>query len=88
MDEGDSRQFRPVLRIMVPLSWRYINPGLLVAERLGVSPAELALTAIGGNNPQTVVSLTARAIAAGDLDVALLAGAECIYTRYRGPAGP
>jgi len=39
------------LRIMVPLSWRYINPGLLVAERLGVSPAELALTAIGGKQP-------------------------------------
>ena len=53
------------LRIMVPLSWRYVNPGLLVARRLGVAPAELALTAIGGNNPQTVVNPTARAIAAG-----------------------
>ena len=46
----------PSLRIMVPLSWRYVNPGLLVAQRLGLAPAELALTAIGGNNPQTVVN--------------------------------
>ena len=43
------------LRVMVPLSWRYVNPGLLVSERLGISPRELALTAIGGNSPQTVV---------------------------------
>jgi len=69
------------LRIMVPLSWRYVNPALLVAGRLGLAPAELALTVIGGNSPQTVVSLTARAIAAGEMDVALLAGADCIYTR-------
>src|ERR1700691_3327597 len=40
------------LRVMVPLSWRYENPGLLVAQRLGIAPQELALTAIGGNNPQ------------------------------------
>jgi len=76
------------LRIMVPLSWRYINPGLLVAERLGLEPAELALTAIGGNNPQTVASQTALAIAAGELDVALLAGAECIYTRIAARRDP
>jgi acetyl-CoA C-acetyltransferase len=76
------------LRIMVPLSWRYVNPGLLVAARLGLAPAELALTAIGGNNPQTVVNLTAQAIAAGDLDVALLAGAECIFTRVAAQRDP
>jgi acetyl-CoA C-acetyltransferase len=76
------------LRIMVPLSWRYVNPGLLVAQRLGLTPAELALTAIGGNNPQTVVNRTALAIATGDLDVALLAGAECIYTRVAARRDP
>jgi acetyl-CoA C-acetyltransferase len=69
------------MRVMVPLSWRYVNPGQLVADRLGIAPAELALTVIGGNNPQTVMSRTAGEIAAGRLDVALLAGAECTYTR-------
>ena len=33
------------LRVIVPLSWRYVNPGLLVSERLGIMPRELALTA-------------------------------------------
>ncbi len=76
------------LRVMVPLSWRYVNPGLLVAQRLGLTPAEVALTAIGGNNPQTVVNQTAIAIAAGDLDVALLVGAECIFTRLAARRDP
>ncbi|HEY7947493.1 MAG TPA: acetyl-CoA acetyltransferase [Acidimicrobiales bacterium] len=76
------------LRIMVPLSWGYINPGLLVSDRLGLTPKEQALTAIGGNGPQTVVNATARAIAAGDLDVALLAGADCIYTRLAARRDP
>jgi acetyl-CoA C-acetyltransferase len=76
------------LRIMVPLSWRYVNPALLVADRLGLAPAELALTSIGGNSPQTVASVTARAIADGDLEVALLAGAECIYTRIAARRDP
>ena len=69
------------LRVMVPLSWQYANPGLLVAERLGIEPAEQALSVIGGNSPQTLAADTARSIAAGQLDIALLAGAECIYTR-------
>jgi acetyl-CoA C-acetyltransferase len=69
------------LRVIVPLSWRYVNPGLLVSERLGIVPRELALTAIGGNNPQTVVNTTALQIAKGELDVALVTGAECIFTR-------
>jgi acetyl-CoA C-acetyltransferase len=76
------------LRIMVPLSWRYINPGLLVSEKLGIAPAELALTSIGGNSPQTVVNQTALAIAGGQLDVALLAGAECIFTRIAARRDP
>jgi acetyl-CoA C-acetyltransferase len=76
------------LRIMIPLSWRYGNPGLLVAQRLGLSPAESALTSIGGNSPQTVVNQTALAIAAGQLDVVLLAGAECVYTRLAARRDP
>jgi len=76
------------MRIMVPLSWGYINPGLLVSERLGLTPKEHVLTVIGGNNPQTVASATALAIAAGHLDVALLAGADCIYTRLAARRDP
>jgi len=76
------------LRVMVPLSWRYVNPGLLVSERLGITPRELALTVIGGNNPQTVVNRTALQIAAGELEVALVSGAECMYTRLSARRDP
>lgn len=79
------------LRVMVPLSWPYIDPAALVADRLGISPAEHALTAIGGNGPQTVAAATSGEIAAGTLDVALLTGAECTWTRLaarRHPARP
>jgi acetyl-CoA C-acetyltransferase len=76
------------IRVMVPLSWRYVNPGRLVSERLAIEPAEHALTAIGGNNPQTVVNHTARQIAAGELDVALVCGAECTFTRLAARRDP
>ena len=69
------------LRVILPLSWRYVNPGILVSEQLGIAPPELALTAIGGNNPQTVVNATALQIAKGELDVALVTGADCIFSR-------
>lgn len=76
------------LRVILPLSWRYVNPGLLVSERLGIEPRELALTTIGGNNPQTVVNTTATQIAEGELDVALVTGAECGFTRLAARRDP
>jgi acetyl-CoA C-acetyltransferase len=76
------------VRVMVPLSWRYADPGTLVAEQLGIDPAESVLTAIGGNSPQSLVNHTALAIAAGELDVALITGAECIATRIAARRDP
>ena len=40
------------LRVMLPLSWRYRNPGAVVAQRRRVRNPELALTAIGGTTPR------------------------------------
>jgi acetyl-CoA C-acetyltransferase len=69
------------LRVVNPLSWEYVNPGHLVAEALGIEPAEMLVTSVGGNNPQAMVSATALAIGRGDLEVAVLVGADCVYTR-------
>ncbi len=72
------------VRVVVPLGWRTINPALLVAERLGLGahlPAELMLSAIGGNTPQSFMHDACCAIARGDLDVVLVTGAEAMYTR-------
>ena len=69
------------LRVVAPLSWKYPDPAALVARRLGISPAEHGLTVVGGNGPQVVIDATAEAIRHGDLDVALVCGAEAMYTR-------
>ncbi|HEX3981306.1 MAG TPA: acetyl-CoA acetyltransferase [Acidimicrobiales bacterium] len=69
------------LRVADPLSWAYVNPGLSVAEALGVEPAQLMVTTTGGNNPQSLVNATSLAIGRGELDVAVVVGADCVYTR-------
>lgn len=79
------------LSVLPVLAWRYPNPGLLVAERLGIEPAEIALASVGGNGPQLLANKAAVAISEGRLDVALIAGAECLGTRVaqrRDPDNP
>lgn len=71
------------IRVIQLLSWRYPDPGRFLADRLGASPRETVLTTTGGNSPQMLVNETARAIQAGELDVALLVGAEAMFTRFR-----
>ncbi len=69
------------LRVANPLSWQYANPGVPVAEALRIDPAELMVTSTGGNNPQSMVNATALAIGRGELEVAVLVGADCVYTQ-------
>jgi acetyl-CoA C-acetyltransferase len=69
------------LRVANPLSWKYVDPGALLAEELGIEPAEILVTTTGGNNPQSLVNATALAIGRGELDVAVIAGADCHYTQ-------
>lgn len=69
------------IRVVSLLSHAYLNPGLLLAERLGASPGETVLSTTGGNSPQSLVNDAAAAIAAGALDIVLITGAEAVYTR-------
>ncbi|MEY2405423.1 MAG: acetyl-CoA C-acetyltransferase, partial [Acidimicrobiaceae bacterium] len=69
------------VRVVSLLSWRYRDPGALVAERIGASPRETAVTTPGGNSPQSLVNRTALDIAAGRNDVVLIGGAEAWRTR-------
>ncbi len=71
------------VRVVNIIGWRYRNPARFLAARLDIEPGELAETAPGGNSPQSLVNRTARDIAAGDLDVAILAGAEAFRTYMR-----
>ncbi len=71
------------LRVVRLLSWRYRDPGRLVAERVGATGARTTYTAAGGNTPQSLLNDTALTIQRGELDVAVLAGGECWRTRMR-----
>ena len=49
----------------------------------GAEPAELMLSAVGGNAPQALMHDACRAIARGDRDVVLVTGAEAMFARAR-----
>jgi len=83
------------LRVVAPLGWHAVNPALAVAAALGYDagsePAQLMVSAVGGNSPQALMHDACRAISRGDLDVVLVTGAEAMYARAlarRDPAKP
>lgn len=69
------------IRVVGLLSWRYGDPGFVVAQQVGLSPRETGLTTMGGNSPQSLVNHTAIQIQAGQLDLAILTGAESSRTK-------
>ncbi|MCL4422955.1 MAG: hypothetical protein M1115_07300 [Actinobacteria bacterium] len=69
------------IRVMDTLSWHYRDPGALIASQLGLSNFESIVTTTGGNSPQMLVADTAAAILRGDLDAAIIVGAEAMRTR-------
>ena len=70
------------IRVPEMVSWRYPNPGALIAERVGASPRQTVYSTTGGNTPQAFLNDAAAAIQRGDLDTVLIAGAEAVYTRF------
>lgn len=69
------------IQVVRLLSWRYGNPALAVAERLGLDVADLAVSANGGNSPQMLINQAALSISRGELDAAAVVGAEANRTR-------
>jgi acetyl-CoA C-acetyltransferase len=64
-------------------SWQYDDPPARLAERLGATPARSRYSGIGGTVPQVLATEAAAAIAAGQLDLALVVGAEALATVRR-----
>ena len=69
------------LRATDPLSWRYADVGALLADTLGLAPAEVLVATTGGNSPQALVNATALAIGRGEVDVALVVSGDCHWTQ-------
>src|ERR1700754_1254100 len=71
------------VRVVNVLSWRYRDPGLLLAHRGRAKDATTRYTGVGGNVPQTLVNRACLDIQAGRTDAVLIAGAETWRTRTR-----
>ncbi len=70
------------VRVVQLLSWHQVDPGRLVAERIGAADVRHTMyTTPGGNTPQSLVNRTCLDIAAGTADVVLIGGAEAWRTR-------
>ncbi len=72
------------LRVVYCQSWSYDDPPRRLAERLGLdAPPHLHYSGIGGTTPQMLLDEAAESMLAGELDVALVVGAEALATRRR-----
>ncbi len=64
-------------------AWKYSDPGRLIADSIGAAGARTAISANGGNTPQSYVNDISLRIQSGELDVAVVVGAEIIWSRRR-----
>ena len=83
-DAGGHKLLQAVQSIRVIKGlWRYGDPGRYLAEVWGAPSARTLGTPFGGNQVQSVINRTARELLAGDLQCALLTGAENGHSRAR-----
>ena len=71
------------VRVVNLLSWRYRDPGLLLAQRIRADGAATRYSGVGGNTPQSLVNEACLDIQNGRADVVVIAGAETWRTRTR-----
>ena len=64
-------------------AWKYSDPARLIADAVGATDARTSLSANGGNTPQSYVNSLASRIMAGEMNCAVLVGAETIWSRRR-----
>jgi acetyl-CoA C-acetyltransferase len=71
------------VRVVSVVGWRYRNAPRFLAARLGIVGAALGESTDGGNSPQSLVNQTCLDIVAGDVEVAILSGAEAFRSYMR-----
>nr|BFE83227.1 acetyl-CoA acetyltransferase [Planobispora longispora] len=69
------------IQVVYTESWQYDDPVGRLAERLKAEPRHRVYSMVSGTAPQTLLGAAAAAIAAGEMDAALIAGAEALATR-------
>lgn len=71
------------LQIVYCMAWPYDRPVDRLADTLRVEPAHRLYSGIGGTTPEVLVQDAARSILAGDMDLAVITGAEALDTKRR-----
>ena len=66
-----------------PMAWGYDDLPARVAELCGAKPRESEELPGGGEGPILLLNQVANRIAAGELEIALLCGAEAVYSRRK-----
>jgi acetyl-CoA C-acetyltransferase len=69
------------LQVVYCMAWPYDRPVDRLADALGIAPRHRLYSGIGGTTPQVLVEDAATAILAGELDVAVITGAEALETK-------
>lgn len=65
------------------IGWYYPDLGQFIADALGITPPHVLTSPVGGNSPQKMTNQAARAIAAGELELAVLCGGEAVASRRK-----
>ncbi|HVT76325.1 MAG TPA: hypothetical protein VHD87_04790, partial [Acidimicrobiales bacterium] len=66
------------LQIVYCMAWSYDAPVDRLADSLGIAPKHRFYSGIGGTTPQVLVDDAAEAIIRGDMDLAVITGAEAL----------
>lgn len=78
VDAGPERilERADIIAAVPTITWRYRDPGSIVAAAFGAQRARTWYANVGGNTPQLLMNRLCRSIAAGELEIGVLVGAE------------
>ncbi|HVV35636.1 MAG TPA: hypothetical protein VHC63_03470 [Acidimicrobiales bacterium] len=79
--KGDVLAAADSLQIVYCMAWSYDAPVDRLADSLGIAPKHRFYSGIGGTTPQVLVDDAAEAIIRGDMDLAVITGAEALETK-------
>jgi acetyl-CoA C-acetyltransferase len=71
------------LQVVYTQSWQYDDPAARLSDALDIDPKHRFYSGIGGTMPQQLVNDAAERILHGELDVAMVVGAEALDTKRR-----
>lgn len=82
-DAGFAVEEADFLGAIAPIAWRYDDCPAAVARMIGAKPDEAIEPPAGGESPCALLNQVANRVLRGEIRIALLTGAETMYSRRR-----